>query len=49
MKNLLVRFTQEEQGQDLVEYSLLLGVRCAGFSSSVDRRGAVHCLDLERC
>ena len=24
MKNLMVRFVQEEQGQDLVEYTLLL-------------------------
>jgi len=26
MKKLLARFTQEEVGQDLVEYALLLGV-----------------------
>ena len=24
MKNMIVRFTQEEQGQDLVEYTLLM-------------------------
>ncbi|HWZ31302.1 MAG TPA: hypothetical protein VNX18_08220 [Bryobacteraceae bacterium] len=28
MKNLLVRFVQEEQGQDLVEYTLLLAFVC---------------------
>ena len=26
MKNLFVRFAQDDQGQDLVEYGLLLGV-----------------------
>ena len=26
MKNFFVRFAQDEQGQDLVEYGLLLGV-----------------------
>jgi pilus assembly protein Flp/PilA len=26
MKNLMVRFVREEQGQDLVEYALLLGL-----------------------
>jgi pilus assembly protein Flp/PilA len=26
MKNLMVRFVREEEGQDLVEYALLLGL-----------------------
>ena len=26
MKNLLVRFVREEQGQDLIEYGLLIGI-----------------------
>ena len=28
MKNLIARFTREEQGQDLVEYTLLLAFVC---------------------
>ena len=28
MKNLLMRFVREEQGQDLVEYTLLLAFVC---------------------
>jgi Flp pilus assembly pilin Flp len=28
MKNLIVRFVREEQGQDLVEYTLLLAFVC---------------------
>jgi Flp pilus assembly pilin Flp len=28
MKNLLVRFLRDEQGQDLIEYSLLLAFVC---------------------
>ena len=30
MKNLIVRFIREEQGQDLIEYGLLIAIITAG-------------------
>ena len=45
MKNLLVRFVREEEGQDLVEYIFLVGfiallvmLGLQAFSSSVNRK-----------
>ena len=35
MKNLLVRFISEDQGQDLIEYGLLIAIITAGAITSV--------------
>jgi Flp pilus assembly pilin Flp len=35
MKNLLARFVREEEGQDLIEYGLLIGIITAGAIASI--------------
>ena len=35
MKSLIVRFVREEQGQDLIEYGLLVGIITVGAVASV--------------
>jgi pilus assembly protein Flp/PilA len=35
MKNLLVRFVSEDQGQDLIEYGLLIAIITTGAIASV--------------
>jgi Flp pilus assembly pilin Flp len=40
MKNLIVRFVREEEGQDLIEYALLGGVITAGSAGFIITIGA---------
>ena len=35
MKNLIVRFIREEQGQDLIEYGLLIAIITAGAITAI--------------
>jgi len=35
MKSLIVRFVREEQGQDLIEYGLLVGIITVGAIASI--------------
>ena len=35
MKNLLVRFISEDQGQDLIEYGLLVGIITTGAVTAI--------------
>jgi pilus assembly protein Flp/PilA len=39
MKNLLVRFISEDQGQDLIEYGLLVGIITAGAVTAITAIG----------
>ena len=39
MKNLLVRFISEEQGQDLIEYGLLVGIITTGAVTAISAIG----------
>ena len=38
MKTLLYNFVKDEQGQDLIEYTLLLAFRVSGFCRAVHQR-----------
>ena len=40
MKNLMMRFAQEDQGQDLVEYTLLLAFVCLASAAMFINAGA---------
>ena len=48
MKTLLYNFVQDEQGQDLIEYTLLLAFVCSGFGGAVHRRRRQRVGHLER-
>ena len=39
MKNLIVRFVREEQGQDLIEYGLLIAIITAGAITAISLIG----------
>ena len=39
MKNLLVRFISEDQGQDLIEYGLLVGIITTGAVTAITAIG----------
>ena len=47
MKNLMVRFWREEQGQDLIEYTLLLAFSVFGRRCAVHPHGWQHRSNLD--
>ena len=48
MKTLLCNFVKDEQGQDLIEYTLLLAFVCSGFCRAVHQRRRQRGRYLER-
>ena len=40
MKNLIVRFVREDEGQDLIEYAILIGLITVGLVATVTSIGS---------